>query len=239
MVSQSNASTHVAVPSAHLAAKLTDLGVTTPVSVVSNAIEDSVISSIGPAVVRSRAPGDALRVMWCGRVSPEKRPDVFVEAASHFGQDVTADMYGDGVSRATVKAATSGTAVRVHGAVPQDQVLAAMRHHHVFVSSSLDFDNQPMVMLEAIASGLPIIYCDPDLAETLPAHGSLLTATPDAAGIAAAIERIRTEPGLLESLSAATSAARATVSIDAHVAALLEVYTAAAARIAASRANNA
>lgn len=242
MVSQANAATHVAVPSAHLAAKLTDLGVTTPISVVSNAIEDSVISAIGEPRVRSRATGEPLRVMWCGRVSPEKRPEVFVAAARSFAPGTTADMYGDGVSRAALKAAASGTRVQVHGAitlhgaVPQEEVLAAMRDHHVFVSSSFDFDNQPMVMLEAIASGLPIVYCDPDLAETLPPAGSLLAASPDAKGIADAIGRIRDEPDLLESLSEATVAARSAVMIDAHVAALLAVYSAAAWSSKVSRA---
>jgi glycosyltransferase involved in cell wall biosynthesis len=224
MVSQANAATRVAVPSAHLAAKLVDLGVTSPVTVVPNAIEDSVIESLGPPVVRTRREGESLRVMWCGRVSPEKRPGVFVDAATRFAPDVTSDMYGDGVSRAAVKAAVRAMAVTWHGAVPQGEVLAAMSDHHVFVSSSLDFDNQPMVMLEAIAAGLPIVYCDPDLAETVPPLGSRLTVTPDADGVAQAIERIRTEPGLLSSLSAATIAWRKAVSIDAHVSALLEVY---------------
>lgn len=226
MVSQANAATRVAVPSAHLAAKFIDLGVTSPVTVVPNAIEDSVIESLGPPVVRTRREGESLRVMWCGRVSPEKRPGVFVDAATGFAPDVTGDMYGDGVSRTAVKAAVKGTAVTWHGGVPQGEVLAAMGNHHVFVSSSLDFDNQPMVMLEAIAAGLPIVYCDPDLAETVPPLGSILTITPDAAGVAQAIERIRTEPGLLSSLSAATIAWRTAVSIDAHVSALLEVYEA-------------
>ena len=225
MVSQANAASHVAVPSAHLAAKLLDLGVTTPITVVPNAIEDSVIADIGNPVVRSREGGEPLRVMWCGRVSPEKRPEVFVDAATRFAPDVTSAVYGDGVSRAKVTAAASGTRVTLHGSVPQRDVLEAMREHHVFVSSSLNFDNQPMVMLEAIASGLPIVYCDPDLAETVPAQGSLLTRTPDADGIGHAIERIRSEKGLLESLSTATIGARDAVSIDAHVAALLKVYS--------------
>ena len=224
MVSQANAANYVAVPSAHLAAKLGALGVSTPITVVPNAIEDSVIESIGSPTVRTRASGEPLRVMWCGRVSPEKRPEVFVDAATWFASDVSSAIYGDGVSRNKVTAAAQGTRVTLHGSVPQREVLDAMRDHHVFVSSSLDFDNQPMVMLEAIASGLPIVYCDPDLTETVPAQGSLLTRTPDADGIRHAIERIRSEEGLLESLSAATIGARAAVSIDAHVAALLHVY---------------
>lgn len=226
MVSQANAASHVAVPSAHLAAKLADLGVRSPITVVPNAIEDSVMDAIGAPAVRTRVAGEPLRVMWCGRVSPEKRPEVFVDALGPLAPTVTADVYGDGVSRARVAAAARETAVTLHGAVPQDEVLDAMRDHHVFVSSSFGFDNQPMVILEAIASGLPVVYCDPDLAETVPPAGSLLAGTPDALGIRGAIARIRDEPGLLESLSEAFIEARSTVSIDAHVRALLGVYAA-------------
>lgn len=230
LLTQADASAHVIVPSHHLAAKLTELGVSAPLSVVPNALDDAVLARIAAMEPAAPAPGGPLRLMWCGRVSPEKRPTAFVEAAAILGDSATAHLYGDGVARRDVAAAAArgsrdqGAHVTLHGAVPHDEVLAAMRRHHAFVSSSVGFDNQPMVMLEAIAAGLPVIHCDPDLAETLPPGGALLAETPDAAGIARAARRLIDEPGLLEDLANATVAYARRLTMRAHVDALVEVY---------------
>ena len=73
--------------------------------------------------------------------------------------------------------------VTLHGPVPQQTVLTAMQEHHLFASTSYDFDNQPMVLLEAHAAGTPVLLCDPDLTEVVPPEGTVLTATPDSQSI--------------------------------------------------------
>ncbi|MDQ0725350.1 glycosyltransferase [Microbacterium sp. W4I20] len=229
MVSQANHADRVIVPSAHFAHKLSAQGVETPMTVLSNGIERSVLDAVGAPEPRVVAPGEQLRVIWCGRLSPEKRPGVFLDAVEQV-PDIAAHMYGDGVSRASVSrraAALPDGRIRVHGSVPQSEVLAAMRDAHVLVSSSLDFDNQPMVILEAIATGLPVIVTDPDLAETLPPGGGLVTASSDAAGLAAALTRLRDDPASVTDLSEAAIAHRDQVAQGTHRAALLEVYDAA------------
>ncbi len=156
MLAQSRASDRVIVPSTHFARKLADQGVQTPVSVVPNGLEKSVLDGIGAPVVRRLSPGETLRLVWVGRLSPEKRPAVIADAARSFGRDVSVDVYGDGLSRRSIE--RMGTPLILHGSVSQQEVLDAMRTSHLLVSSSYDFDNQPMVMLEAAASGLP---CSP------------------------------------------------------------------------------
>lgn len=222
MLAQSRASDHVVVPSRHFADKLVDRGVRTPVSVVSNGIEPAVLDAIGPATVRTRTADEPLRVLWVGRLSPEKRPEVLVEAARSFPPGTVVDVLGDGVARAAVARAAAGTPVRLHGSTPHDEVLAAMRRAHVLVSSSSDFDNQPMVMLEAVATGLPVVHCDPDLAEVVPDGGGFTTPTPDAAGIASVVRRLHDEPEHLVRASAALVAARDRV--EQRVDELVAVY---------------
>ncbi|AIV40817.1 MULTISPECIES: glycosyltransferase [unclassified Curtobacterium] len=222
MLAQSRASDHVVVPSRHFAHKLVDRGVRTPVSVVSNGIEPAVLDAIGPATVRTRTADEPLRVLWVGRLSPEKRPEVLVEAARSFPPGTVVDVLGDGVARAAVARAAAGTPVRLHGSTPHDEVLAAMRRAHVLVSSSSDFDNQPMVMLEAVATGLPVVHCDPDLAEVVPDGGGFTTPTPDAAGIASVVRRLHDEPEQLVRASAALVAARGRV--EQRVDELVAVY---------------
>ena len=217
MLAQSRASAHVIVPSQHFARRLIDQGVATPITVLSNGLEERVLDGIRSPRARVLAPDGPMRVIWVGRLSPEKRPEVFAEAARAFGQHVTAEMFGDGIARGRL----SGPAV-LRGSVPHDEVILAMATSHLLVSSSLDFDNQPMVVLEAIATGLPVLYCDPDLAEVVPAGGGFLAETPDAAGIVSAVERLQRHPSLVSEASAAMLAAAG--SVAQRVEPVIDVY---------------
>lgn len=208
MAAQSRASDHVVVPSEHFAQKLAEVGVRTPTTVISNGVEPSVLAQVGSPVLRELAADEPLRALWVGRLSPEKRPEVFVDAVRRTGGGVQATMFGDGVARRTVARAAEGVAVRLGGSVPQSEVLAEMQRSHVLVSSSLDFDNQPMVILEAIAAGLPVLYADPDLAEVVPDGAGFAAPTPDAAGLATMLARLKREPELVRLASEAMLAAR-------------------------------
>lgn len=231
MLAQSRASDQVIVPSTHFARKLTEQGVRTPISVVSNGLEQSVLHRIGAPTERRLAPDETLRLLWVGRLSPEKRPAVIADAARSFGPDVTVDVYGDGVSRRSVE--RMGSPLVLHGSVSQREVLDAMRASHLLVSSSYDFDNQPMVMLEAAASGLPVLFCDPDLGEVVPPGGGFLTDTPDAAGIAALVERLRRAPEKITAASAAMIWGRARVA--QRIDPVIEVYESAISAVRSAR----
>lgn len=222
MAAQARASDHVVVPSAHFAAKLAGVGVRTPTTVVSNGVGAGVLERVGEPAVRDRGPGEELRALWVGRLSPEKRPEVFVDAVRRAGPGVRGTVLGDGVSRRSVARAAAGAPVRLGGSVPQSEVLAEMRRSHVLVSSSVDFDNQPMVILEAVASGLPVVHADPDLGEVVPEGGGFVAPTPDAAGLARVLGRLAREPDLVRRASAAMVAARASAAVP--VAAVEEVY---------------
>ncbi len=226
MVSQANHADHVIVPSHHFAAKLIDQGVRTPLSVLSNGLEDSVLSEIGTPSPRVVPPGDPLRVVWCGRLSPEKRPEVFLDAVARV-PGIRAEMFGDGVARNRVAAAAASLPdgrLSVHGGVPQSRVLQGMRDAHVLVSSSLDFDNQPMVVLEGIAAGLPVIVTDPELAELLPPGAGMVTRTPDADGLARALQELLRDPARITAMSTAAIDHRVRVAQRTHLEALLTVY---------------
>lgn len=225
MVSQANQADGVIVPSQHFADKLSAQGVSSPISVISNGLEDSVLQSIGHPQPRLRKPGEDLRVIWVGRLSPEKRPEVLV-SAMHELTGVRAEMFGDGIARRRVRRAVARTAanVVVRGSVAQEIVLQAMRSAHVAVSTSFDFDNQPMVILEAIASGLPVIVCDPDLAELLPHGAGAVAADPSPGALAAVLSAYRDDPERIRAESEATIAHAGNTAQKHTVAELLRVY---------------
>ncbi len=226
MINQANFADHVIVPSAHFAGKLTGQGVVTPITVLSNGLEGSVLAQVADA--RVRRPDRGLRVMWCGRVSPEKRPEVFVEAMAALPASVTADMYGEGLALASTRRLVRRLGledrVRLHGAVPQEVVLRAALEHDVFVSTSYDFDNQPMVILEAIASALPVVICDPDLAEFIPAGGVEVTREPTAAALAATLARLADDPARVTAMSKAMADGADGAAQHTHLRGLLGVY---------------
>lgn len=228
MVNQANAADAVIVPSKHFANKLIHQGVLPPVAVVSNGLEDSALDLVGIPQLRSKTDQETLKVMWCGRVSPEKRPDVFIRAVAAAGESVVANIYGDGVSgkraRRLIRRLGVGHRVTMHGGVPQQDVLEAMKRHHVFVSTSHDFDNQPMVILEAVASGLPVVVCDPDLAEALPAGGFLVTESPQPHQLTATLLALATDSKQIATMSKAVGASSTRVAFGTHSADLLDVY---------------
>ncbi|AQP46267.1 hypothetical protein BW730_00425 [Tessaracoccus aquimaris] len=226
MVNQANFADHVIVPSEHFAGKLAGQGVVTPMTVLSNGLEGSVLAQVTGA--RARRPDGGLRVMWCGRVSPEKRPEVFVEAMAALPDSVTADMYGEGLALAAtgrlVRRLGLEGRVRLHGAVPREAVLRAALEHDVFVSTSYDFDNQPMVILEAIASALPVVISDPDLAEFIPAGGVEVTREPSAASLAATLARLADDPARVTAMSEAMADGADGAAQRTHLSGLLGVY---------------
>lgn len=228
MVSQANAADAVIVPSQHFANKLIHQGVLPPVTVVSNGLEDSVLDLVGAPQFRGKTEQEPLRVMWCGRVSPEKRPDVFIRAVAAAGESVVANIYGDGVAgkraRRLIRRLGVGHRITMHGGVPQQDVLEAMKQHHVFVSTSHDFDNQPMVILEAVSSGLPLVVCDPDLAEGLPAGGFLVTDSPQPHQLTATLVSLAADSRQIAAMSKAVGSSSSRVAFGTHSAGLLDVY---------------
>ena len=169
--------------------------------------------------------------MWCGRVSPEKRPLEFLEAIGKVDWPVQVNLYGDGMLLGKLKDYIRKhkleDRVTLHGSVTQAKILEAMKRSHLFVSTSYDFDNQPMVFLECIAAGTPLLFCDPDLAEIVPQSGYVCSPSPEIQDIALAIESIVNDPECIELMSAQLLAYKQHVTQSKHTAALVHVYRAA------------
>lgn len=178
MVSQAEAADCVVMPSHHFKTKFREHGVTKPIEVISNGIDDDVVATL-PHMLRDKASiTSPLKVIWCGRLSPEKRPLESIDAISKM-PGVTLDLYGNGPMTDEVQDYINkrGLTDRVHlkGRVQQDEIMRAMQSRDMLLYASYGFDNQPMVILEAVAAGIPIVYCDPDLTECMPEGGGVLT----------------------------------------------------------------
>jgi glycosyltransferase involved in cell wall biosynthesis len=135
------------------------------------------------------APGTG--VLIAGRLSPEKGIDVAIRAIGQV-EDGVLDIAGTGPDEAALRALADSVApgkVRFHGLVDKAEVQRLMLASAVVVVPSRWYENQPMVVLEALARGTPVIGSDlggmPELIEP-GATGELVPAN-DPAALAAAL----------------------------------------------------
>lgn len=200
----------VTAPSSHFARRLERRGVFSGVDVVWNGIDDDVLDAVR-AESGTSAPGVGRRprLVWLGRMSPEKRLLPFLEAVAESG--IAADVeviggggqeraarrlvaqhaLGAGGASSAVRGGASGPSVRFAGRLPYAEALRRIAAADAVVQTSIGFETQGMTVFEAAALGTPAVVCDPDIAAEL---GSGLWAAgegiaPDAstAGLAAAL----------------------------------------------------
>ncbi|RII96924.1 glycosyltransferase, partial [Clavibacter michiganensis subsp. insidiosus] len=105
--------------------------------------------------------------------------------------------------------------VTVHGRVSTATVTALLRGAHAAVITSLGFDNQPMIAMEAFAEGRPALVSDPVLAAEFGGAAMLADGT-DAQGLATAILRLAADRPLLDGPARAARELAAAVSPAAH-----------------------
>lgn len=91
-------------------------------------------------------------MLFVGRLSPEKGLDVLAGAAREAG--VTVTVVGSGPMQ---PALAEVPGLRLLGALPMPQVLAQMRGAAALVMPSVWYENFPRTLVEAWASGLPVI----------------------------------------------------------------------------------
>jgi glycosyltransferase involved in cell wall biosynthesis len=211
-------------PSAHQARDLESAGVKAPVARIPNPIATS------PRVASplSIEQADSPKFLWVARCEPIKRPLVFAEAAikalSIVGDRFSVDFVGDGADLGALqKLAADHPQIRIQGALPHDDVLDLMDAASAVVLTSVGFDNQPMTIAESVSRNRGVLYCDPKLREGL-ANAGYLSETTDAAGLAAAIVDLVTDPALLVGLSNGAAADRDEFSPETYVRRVLGVY---------------
>jgi sugar transferase (PEP-CTERM/EpsH1 system associated) len=183
-----------------------------------------------PAPVR--AAGTELVVGSVGRLEPVKDfmnlARAFVLAAGQGGEGLRLRLVGDGSERARIAEflAASGVAGRCELAGARDDVPEQMRGFALFVLPSRA-EGISNTILEAMASGLPVIATDVGGNAELVAHGEtgFLVPAGDPAAIAGRIGWYRAHPAeLARHGQAARARAEAGFSIDAMVARYRALY---------------
>jgi glycosyltransferase involved in cell wall biosynthesis len=137
-------------------------------------------------------------VLVAGRLSAEKGIDVAIRAMSAL-DGAALDIAGTGPEEGALRALAEQVApgrVRFHGLVDKAEVQRLMLAAAVVAVPSRWYENQPMVVLEALARGTPVVGSDlggmPELIEP-GATGDLVPAN-DPAALAAALRAFIDDP---------------------------------------------
>lgn len=168
-----------------LAAAMRDAGIRARFRVVPNSVDTSLFRP-GPGA-------GGRRLVTVGMLQHQKGVDVLLRALAYVREerpDVTLDIVGDGPQRAEYEALRSSLgldeAVTFHGYEPKSAIAARLAASDLFVLASR-FDNNPCVLVEAQAAGLPIVATTVGGIPEIVAGAGVLARPGDAGGLAAAI----------------------------------------------------
>src|SRR5262245_14029645 len=148
---------------------------------------------------RMRAPFRP-RVLSTRNLEPYYRVDLVIQAFARFRREVpdaTLTIAGYGAEEHRLRALVAALGcqgVRFVGRVDPDDMPSLYAEHDIFVNASV-LDNQPVSILEAFASGLPIVSTAVGDIPDMVRNGETGTlATADAADLAGAIARVWNDP---------------------------------------------
>lgn len=149
-------------------------------------------------------------LLWVGRLDRQKGFPVAVQAFSQLtGEfpDLNFVVVGDGRDRQAIDSLVPGSRSRIVtvGSVHHEELPPYHAAADVFVSSAIGQESFGLVIVEAMAAGVPVVASDiagyREVVE--PDVSGLLVPPGDPAALATAIRRVLTEPGMADRLSAA------------------------------------
>ena len=222
MVNHAESADIVVTPTRHFAEKLRHYGVTRPLRVVSNGVDEDLVTQ--EFQVRRLEEGAPLLMLWNSRVSHEKRIMPFLKAVAQLQRPYHLTVYGDGndSKKAQRYARQQELAVEFRGRRPRTEIIRQMGSAQLAIMASYNFDTQGMTLLEAKATGLPVFFCDPNMREVVPEGSYVLAAGPEPAAMAAALEALPARQ--IEKMSRVMMAHRKEALQSTQIQKLLAVY---------------
>ncbi len=152
------------------------------------------------------------RFVSAGRLGPEKRVHVLLDAFASLGRDdVELCIIGTGIAeralRRQASTITHGTVRFLGHFTNLDRLAQELADADVFVLASHGFETQGTVLAEAAAAGTPILYCDDRLHVGVSPENALLTGS-SASELAAGMSALADNPARRSAMAAASTAMR-------------------------------
>jgi glycosyltransferase involved in cell wall biosynthesis len=144
-----------------------------------------------------------MRILYVGRLSPQKRIDRMIEAVSFLDFPAQIIIVGDGQDRKMLEQIVKKLAlnnITFLGKKFGDELISCYRQADVFLIPS-EKEGMPLSVLEAMASGLPIVGSDVIGIRELIKDVGILVEDPSPETFAKALKKIWEEPKLFQKLS--------------------------------------
>jgi 1,2-diacylglycerol 3-alpha-glucosyltransferase len=229
-----NLGDQVVVPSPKFGRLLLEQKVRKPIHIIPNGIDLSTFQ-------RAKSPGSfrarlgiktgAPILLSVGRIDPEKRPDFLIEAfvlmADEF-PEARLVFAGDGSARKDLEAKAASTSVkdRIHflGMVDRADLPDIFHDATIFLSASTT-EVHPISVIEAIASGLPVVAVQDEAFEGMVIDGENGQMTPlNVGAFSKALGALLSDPVRLAKYSKRSSELSQKYSIEGQVRALENLY---------------
>lgn len=142
-------------------------------------------------------------VLFIGRLSPEKGIDRFLDAWEKGGTGLRLLVIGEGPLGAVLRRRHPDISFTGH--LQPDEVRQLLLEARCLALPSTWYEGQSLVLLEAMAAGVPIMASDwPPIAETLSSSAAMLIDAHDVDAWVSAIRRVAADDGLISSASRAS-----------------------------------
>jgi len=167
-----------------------------------------------------------LRLLYLGRLAIQKRVDRIIEAMSLIKAPVHLTIVGDGEDRQKLESLARDlqlTNISFEGKKYGEELRAYYKNADVFLIPS-DKEGMPLVVLEAMAAGLPIVGSDVLGIRELVGGVGELVANPSGETFAAAVDALAANPERLAQLSRQSLETAKRYSWDRLVIQLEEIY---------------
>lgn len=213
-------------PSSHVAQRHSALGLAPSqgMAVVHNGVGGT------PLARPPRTPGRPLRLLFVGQLCREKGVQVLLAALAQMAPDVIVEVAGRGELEPLVRAAAArDPRLRFAGFVRGEAKRHLFDAADALVFPSVWPEPAGLVIAEAFMQGAPVVASDiGGISEFVRDGGNgLLVAPGGPAALAAAVQRLRDQPGLLEALSRGASHDAARYTVAGMVGRYRELYRAA------------
>ena len=144
------------------------------------------------------------RMLFVGRMAPQKNLSLLIEAVSRMQTSVFLDIVGDGEEKEHIEALIQKYRLRnitLHGKKTGQELIELYRSADLFVLPSLK-EGISLSMLEALAAGLPVVASDsPEIRQILGECGVLIQ-YPTATNYAEALDTVLADKDTLRKLGA-------------------------------------
>jgi phosphatidyl-myo-inositol alpha-mannosyltransferase len=140
-------------------------------------------------------------VFFLGRHEPRKGLSVLIDAMAHLPSDVTLWIASDGPETESLRARTEGDArIQWLGRISDEDKVDRLSRASAFCAPSLRGESFGIVLIEAMASGAPVVSTDIDGYRNVATDGvnSLLVEPGNSQALAGALARVLTDTRLAE-----------------------------------------